>query len=104
MKQHNRVGPLALMARTSNPSVINIASWHWRSSLTWSWILSAQKQEIAYPKPWAVRNRIAIGAGLGSLVGFHTCRTNEGRQWCASLFWLTLMWHRQRPIFAGEHQ
>jgi len=37
-----KIGALSLFTRTSDPRLFDIAAWHWRRSLTWSWVLSAQ--------------------------------------------------------------
>lgn len=90
---------LSLFKRTSCRRTFNLATFHSPHSLTWSWILSLRRQEVMWPRPYAMRNSVGFGAGFGQLIGFHVYRTNGGWQWSVSLLWLALCWSKQRPMW-----
>src|SRR3546814_10270974 len=93
------IGGLRVIRRTSDRRTSNLASFHSRHSLTWSWALSVSRSEIMWPKPYLMRNTVGFGAGFGQLLGFHTYTTNGGRQWSVGVLWLTFRWSRQRPVW-----
>lgn len=35
-----KIGALIIFEKTNSKNHYNLAAWHWRDSLTWSWILS----------------------------------------------------------------
>jgi hypothetical protein len=76
-----------LLKRTSDRRTVNLASYHSRHSLTWSWILSATA-DGAWRKPCG-----------GLRIGVHPYRTNGGLQVVVTLPGLVFHWHRQRPIW-----
>lgn len=81
------VGGLKLLAPTNSKRRVNLASYHSRHSLTWSWILS-----LAVSGAWRKPN--------GRLrFGFSPWRTNCGGQWVLVLPFVELHWHRQRPMW-----
>jgi len=94
---------LALFQRSSRARTLDLASYHSPHSLTWSWIISATRQSVAWPKPHAslrLKPRLPGGhIGLGHLIRFYLYRDNNGWQWGVSLFWLSLSWSRQRPMW-----
>lgn len=94
-----KLGPLSLFSKTSSRRDFNLASWHSSHSLTWSWIVSLSLQPFGFPKPFALRNSIGFGAGLGQMLAFNIYRTNDGTQWSIALLWVSLEWHRQRPMW-----
>lgn len=94
-----KIGALSLLNRTSSARTFNLASWHSSHSLTWRWILSLHRQPFGWPKPWAHRNTVGMGAGLGQLLAAHVYRTNNGPQLSLSMFWHSLDFHQQRPMW-----
>lgn len=95
---------LSLFTRTSGRRNFNIASFHSRHSLTWSWILSLQLPSSVVLKPHAGKYRSdpyhwGLHAGLGGLLSFGIGRDNNGVQWNASICFLHFQWHRQRPMY-----
>lgn len=76
-----KIGPLSLVSRTNRPGLVNLAAWHWRGSITWSWILS-----------------IDLSAG-DRRFGAWRYRTNGGLQWGVIAFRRSLRWHRQEPMW-----
>jgi hypothetical protein len=76
---------LRLLNRTSDRHTINLASWHSKHSLTWSWILS-----FSFFRPSEAR----------VLPLFYTYMTNQGRQWGLRIPFIgAFRWHRQQPMF-----
>ena len=75
--------PLSLFTPVSGGG-INIASWHSRHSLTWSWILSARR----HPSD-----------GSQWRLWFSTWKNNDGRQWWLGLPFVGIQWHRQKPMW-----
>lgn len=97
-----QIGALGLFRRTSERGRYIVASWHSPHSLTWSWCLTVSGQPLRWPKPFAMANTAGFGAGLGQMLAFDTYTTNGGRQWFASLFWVSFSWRRQRPLYYRE--
>lgn len=85
-----KLGPLRLLAPTNSKRTFNLASYHSRHSLTWSWILSLSFSG-AWRKPDG-RLRFA----------FTPWGTNTGRQWMLVLPFVALQWHRQHEMWFRE--
>jgi hypothetical protein len=81
------LGALSLFKRTSNKSTVNIAAYHSRHSLTWSWILSVSFDGI-WRKPSG-----------GLRFGVHPYRDNGGLQVVVTLPFLIFHRHRQREMW-----
>ena len=82
-----RIGALSLLSPTNSKRTFNLASYHSRHSLTWSWSISVSFDGV-WRKP----------AG-GPRLGFHSYRTNDGPQLVVVAPFLVLHWHRQREMW-----
>lgn len=88
-----RIGALGLFNATNSKRSFNIAAWHSRHSLTWSWILSVSFDGIwRYPPP-------PLATRKGVRIGFHPYRTNGGLQWVLTLPFVVFHWHRQGEMW-----
>lgn len=88
MKRPIAIGGLAFFVRCSGQSCWNIVSFHSRSSLTWSWILSFSlfrgDEWRVWPLGWKHRN-------------------NNGLQWGFRIPWIGIVhWHRQQPMYYAD--
>lgn len=93
------IGPLSLFSRTSSRDCFSLASWHSPHSLTWRWSLVVRRHSLMWPKPFAMKNSVGAGVGIGTLLSFSMYRTNNGRQWEFSLLWHGLHFAQQRPMW-----
>ena len=94
-----RFGPLTLFQRTSSDKTINLASWHSPHSLTWRWIMSLRRHQLMWPKPFARRDSVGFGAGIGTLLSFWAYKDNSGWQWGLCALWHGLHFGQQRPMW-----
>lgn len=94
-----RLGPLTLFSRTSDRKTINLAFWHSPHSLTWRWGLSLRRHPLMWPKPYAHRNSIGFGAGIGALLSFWAHTGHGGWQWGLSVLWHGLHFSQQQPMW-----
>jgi hypothetical protein len=94
-----KIGPLSFLNRTSSKSTFNVASWHSPHSLTWRWIVSLRRHPFMVPKPFAHRNSVGWGVGLGTLLSFTVYRDNNGLQPEVSVLWHGLHLSQQRPMW-----
>jgi hypothetical protein len=79
-----RLGALSLFTRTNTPGCINIAAWHSRRSLTWSWVLNFRRFRA---DEWRV---FPLWGGHG--------RWGHD-QWFVRIPWLGIFhWHRQERM------
>jgi hypothetical protein len=94
-----KLGPLSLFNRTSSRDTLSLASWHSPHSLTWRWSLCLRRHAFMWPKPFATRNSVGAGLGIGTLLSLTTFKNNGGRQWEVSLLWHGLHFAQQRPMW-----
>lgn len=82
-----RVGALSLFARTNSARSFNIAAYHSRHSLTWSWIVS-----VSFDGTWRK-------PGGGLRFGLSPYTTNGGPQLVVMLPFAVFHHHRQEPMW-----
>lgn len=92
MKRYHglKLGALKLLAPTNSKQTFNLAAYHSRHSLTWSWILSLSFSG-AWRKPDG-RLRLA----------FSPWKANTGGQWVLVVPFVALQWHRQHEMWFRE--
>lgn len=98
---------LSFFKRTSSRRAFNVASFHAPNSLTWSWVLTVFREEVAVPRPYAgLRARGSdfpgFELGLGQLIGVVAYRLGSQWHWSASLFWFRLSFVQQPQTRAAS--
>lgn len=96
------IGALSLLNPTSSRKVFNIAGWHSRHSLTWSWVLAIALQFMAWPKPFAYWSKTGFGLGLGQMLSFALLTKSQGWDLSISFLWLRLTLMRQREMWFAD--
>ncbi len=94
-----KIGALTLFSRTSSKRTFSLAAWHSPHSLTWRWGLMLHRQPLAWPRPFAVANKMIVGFGVGQLFAVTASRNNTGWRVDMAFLWHSLDLTTQHPMW-----